>query len=202
MGLFARSRLLAAGAILLASVAIMDAAPAAAQGQAGIPAPVVAVIDLERVLRESSAARGVRAERDRYAQTLKADLAARDQSLRQAEQELAKSRGTLTQEQFTQKRREFEQQVVSFQREVAARGQALDASYGKAMAQVQKTLIEVTDSIAQANNVNLVLFKTQAFLFSPKMDISEQAVAKLNQQLPSVAFPAPEAAPAAKKGKK
>lgn len=197
-------RLLVAGAVL-AAAAMPLSTPSFAQ-DAKVPAPVIVVIDVQSILRDSTAAKGVRAQRDKYIQTYQAEFAKDEDGLRQQDQELAKQRSVLSAEAFAEKRRGLEQQIGAFQRKVQSRRRALEQSYGRAMAQVQGALVKVTDELAQENGATMVMFKSQVFLFDPKMDITAPAVERLNQRLTSVEFPEPKeveaAAPAAKGGKK
>jgi len=183
-----RRFVIAAAAIVLATTAIAPAALA----ESKVPAPIIAVVDIQTILRDAKAAQGVRAERDRFAQSYQSEFAAKEKSLRDSDQELMRQRSILSPEAFAEKRRAFEQNVAQFQRDVQGRRRALERSYGQAMTQVQAALIKVADEIAQEVGANMVLTKSQVFLLDPKMDITATALERLNGRLSTVAFPEPQ----------
>ncbi|WP_185961223.1 OmpH family outer membrane protein [Telmatospirillum sp. J64-1] len=168
--------------------------PAAAQqAQGGTPpAAVVLVIDLQEIYQKAKAAQGVRAEREKLAQSYQAEFSKEEDALRKAEQDLLKQRSLLSPEAFAEKARAFEQQAGSFQRRVNERREALERSFGTAMNQVQDGLIKVMDEIATQKGANMILFRSQTFLFDPAMDATDLAIERLNATLPSVAFPTPQ----------
>ena len=196
---------LAAGALPAGSVLAQDATapapatPAEANGAStapvplakDIPTPVVIVIDIQQILQNSTAAKGIRDERDTYLQAYQTEFAADENALRQADQELAKQRTLISQEAFAEKVKAFEKKAADFQNKVQNRRRALEQSYGTAMSQVQQTLVQVTDQLAQELGANLVLNKSQTFLLDPKMDVSAVVTDRLNNTLASVVFPKP-----------
>ncbi len=201
--------------VLAAGIASAQAAePAAAPAEApavapavtaeSIPAPVVIVIDIQQILQNSTAAKGIRDERDKYLQAYQTEFSADENALRDADQDLVKKRTLLSQEAFAEKVKEFEKKAADFQNKVQNRRRALEQSYGTAMTQVQQTLVQITDQVAQELKANLVLNKSQTFLLDPKMDVSTIVTDRLNKSLPSVVFPKPldnieEGKPAEKK---
>lgn len=167
-------------------------AQAKAQDTAAIPTPAIAVIDVQAILRDSSAAKGIRGQRDKYLQTYQNEFSKEENALREADQELGRQRALLTPEAFMEKRRGFEQQVAEFQRRVQSKRRALEEAYNEAMTALQQGLIKVADEIAQERKANMVLFKSQVFLLDPAMEITEPAIERLDKRLPSVPFPTPK----------
>lgn len=182
-----------AGAVLISTMSV--AAPAAAQGK-GISAPVIIVIDLQEVVKDSTAGKGLLAQRDKYLQQYQSEFAKEEQSLRGAEQELARQRTVLSPEAFAEKRRGFEQQVVELQRKAQESRRSLEEAFGKGMNQLNQALVKVSDEIAQENGATIVLAKNQVFLHDPKMEVTKTAIERLNKRLPSVEFPTPAKASA------
>lgn len=190
-----RGRSLAmAGAVVFS--ALMAAQPAAAQ-QAKAVTPVIIVIDLQEVVKESTAGKGVLAERDKYLQQYQAEFSKEEQSLRAAEQELSRQRTVLSPEAFAEKRRGFEQQVVELQRRAQERRKGLEESFAKAMNQLNQAVIKISDEIAQEQGANMVMAKQQVFLHDPRMEVTGTAIDRLNRRLPKVDFPPPPGGSAA-----
>lgn len=198
-------------AVALLALTAPVAAPAGAQtAQTGgqgtavaaeeVPQPVIGVIDLQRILRDATAARAVRAEREKYVTAYQGDAAQVEQELRAADQELARLRAGATTEEFAHKRREFQERVATSQREVQTRRRNLERAFGAAMTEVQQATIQVADHIAAEVGVNVILYRSQVFLFDNGMDLTDEILDELNRRLPQVAFPDPESLPEAADG--
>ncbi|WP_176787666.1 OmpH family outer membrane protein [Roseospirillum parvum] len=170
---------------------LLAAQGATAQQASQPPGPVVGVLDMQRVLREAGAAKQARADRERYASQYKAEVSEQEKSLRAADQELARQRTVLAPEAFNEKRKEFQQRLAQFQRDVQARRRNLERAMAEAMSEIQRAVVTATDEAATQRGVNLVLYRSQVFMFSDQMDLTPTVLEKVNRQLPSVAFPDP-----------
>ena len=56
------------------------------------------------------------------------------------------------------------------------------------MSQLQKELVEIVTEIAQERSADLVLTKSQVVLVKPELEITDQALERLNEKLPSVSL--------------
>lgn len=192
------------GGLLLAAV-LLASGPASAQEKqksapAPIPSAVIAVIDVQGILRDASAAKDIRVQRDKYAQTYQAEVSKEENALREADQELARQRALLSPEAFVEKRRALEQRLADFQRTVQAKRRALDEAYGAAMDVLYRELISISTEVAQQRGANLVIAKSQIFLHDPAMEVTAAAIERLNRKLPKVKFPEPKVTPLASGG--
>lgn len=158
-----------------------------------IPRPVVGVIDLQRILREADAAQNVRQQREKYVTAYQADAARVEQELRAADQELARLRNSADPEDFAARRSAFQKRVAESQRRVQQRRRNLERAYGKAMSAVQQATIRIADEIAAEKGVNVILYRSQVFLFDNAMDLTEDILTRLDARMPTVEFPDPEA---------
>lgn len=169
------------------------AAGAGGAAETSIPRPIIGVIDLQRVLREALAARSVRSQRETYVTRYQDEAARVEQDLRAADQELARLRSSLSADELAVKRREFQQAVASSQRDVQMRRRNLERAFGAAMSEVQQATIRIADEVASERGVNVILYRSQVFLFDNAMDLTDEILTVLNDRLPTVAFPDPEA---------
>ena len=163
------------------------------QVQAADPLPQarIAFIDVQGVLRASEAARTVRdqieAQRARYQE----EISKQERELRTLEQELVQQRSVLAPDAFQQRRQQFEQRVAEIQRAVQARKRQLDEGYAQAMEQVRVALVEIVADIAKERQATAVLSKSAIVLAEKSIDISEDALNRLNQRLTSVTVKLP-----------
>ena len=172
---------------LLSSIAYMT--PARAQSAKGLN---FAVVDVQRILRDSGSTRSIRGEiQDRY-KTYLAEIKNEENQLREMGSELARQRTLLSAEAFGQRRQELEQRRIRLQQNVASRKRELDSASNAAMAEVQKTLVTVVSGLAEERRFDLVLARGPAIYVDTKFDITEEVLKRLNAQLPSVKVPTPQ----------
>ncbi len=197
------SRLLVCSGLVVAVVgsfqtpAFAQAAGAGAGGATGaaaatIPMPVIAIVDVDQILQESVAAKGVRAQADKYQQSFQAEMSKEETALRSTQQDIDQQRKTLSQEAFAEKARAFDGSVAEFQRKGLARRKAFDKSFNTAMGQVQQAMLEATQQIAASHGATMVLPRSQVILFDDKMNITKEIIVAMDRKLPHVDFPAPK----------
>ncbi|GAB4173960.1 MAG: hypothetical protein OHK0024_10670 [Thalassobaculales bacterium] len=160
------------------------AAPAAAP--AAVRPPLIAVIDVQAVIREANAARNIREQIEAKRAAYQDELAKRERELRAAEQELSRQRQSLPADQFNKRRQDFEQKVADVQRDVQAKKRQLDTGFSQAMEQVRDTLIQIVADLANETKANIVLSKQAVVIVEKSLDISRPALDRLNQRLPRV----------------
>ncbi|WP_246422889.1 OmpH family outer membrane protein [Roseospira visakhapatnamensis] len=169
----------------------------AAQAQDAFPNQAIGIIDMQRILRESTAARSVDRERQVYLEAYNKETAAAEQALREKQRELTLGAGQQPTPEDEQKARDFRQQVADFERRVAERRRNLERALSQALAQVQQMITVVADEVAAERGINLVLYRSQVPLFDPRMEMTEDVLGRLNERLPAVAFPDPASLPPA-----
>ena len=160
--------------------------PAAAQP---LPATVAAVVDHQRIMRDSKAGKSIQQQLETRRKLYLDQLAKEEQRLAEVGKELARQRGVLAADVFAQKRKEYEEAVQALQRASNERRRQLDEALTAANALVRQALKEIVDELAEARGFNLVLPASGVLLFSPKIDITDEVMARLDRKLPSVKLP-------------
>lgn len=154
-----------------------------------LPATVAAVVDHQRIMRDSKAAKSIQQQLEVRRKLYLDQLAKEEQRLAELGKELSRQRTVLAAEVFAQKRKEYEEAVQALQRASNERRRQLDEALGAANAQVRQALKEVVDELAETRGFNLVLPASAVLLFSPKIDITDEVMARLDRKLPSVKLP-------------
>jgi Skp family chaperone for outer membrane proteins len=176
-------RLLTAALCLTFAVVLTSSSALAQEGA------VIAILDVERILRDSKAAATLRAEIDKQRQTHQTSLREQENALRRtADQELARQRAVLSAEAFAAKRKELQEQANNLQQEFVTRQKEMEELFGRGIRQVRQALAEVAKEIADERGINLILLKATIVLASRELDITEDALQRLDQRLPSVNF--------------
>lgn len=179
-----RSWLLRIAAMLLLALPM----PALAQAP---QAPLIGVIDIQAVLRESIAVKALAEEIEAVRQKSRETMLSREEALRSADLNLAQRRASLTPDEYLKERSSLEAEGVALQREVRAERRRLDQLFSQGMAEVQQVLLAISQEIARERDLDLVLAKTTVIIVRPQFDLTEEALNRLNARLTAVSSQAP-----------
>lgn len=164
------------------AIALFHNAPAYA-GKDGLP---IAVVDVQKVVQESSAAKDINAQikasRDKYL----GDVTKEEERLRTAEKKLSDQRSLLSAEAFEQKKAQFQEDILKAQRDIQAKRTKLDEAFNKALDQIQVVIYEIIDDLANDKDYQLVLPRSQTLFANKNLDITDEVLARLNKKLPSL----------------
>jgi outer membrane protein len=178
---------LALGSVLL----LWTAVPSAPRAQELAP-PVLAIIDVQKVRRGSTAVKALSKRIASQKAQHQDELREQERSLRKADQELARQRSILSPEAYAKKRGELERQVSTLQREAQNRKRSLDKVFAQGMAKVQVELNKVATEIAEERGLDLILSKSTVVLVRPKFELTQEAVRRLNARLPDLPAAQPQ----------
>ena len=179
--------MLAVGLVLLLWTAVQTA-PRAQE----LAPPVLAIIDVQKVLRGSTAVKALSERIEEQKAQHQDELRDQERALREADQELARQRSILSPEAYAQKRGELEQRVATLQREARNRKRGLDKVFTQGMIKVQAELARVAKEIAEERGLDLILSKATVVLVKPKFVLTREVVRRLNARLPVLPATQPE----------
>ena len=163
----------------------------APEGDASRLAPaVVAVIDYQRLLRESDAAASIRAQVETKRQAYEAEVEAERRRLAEADRRLNEARAELPAEEYRARRRAFEADVAAVQRLVQERRRMLDEASNAGFQRIRDTVVQIIDALSGRYRFNLVLPRSEVLVFAPEIDLTAEVMAELNERLPRVDIPA------------
>ena len=178
-------------AILLALGLTVGARAQEAGGSPGPLAPaVVAVIDYQRLLRESDAAQSIRAQVETKRQAYQAEVEAAREQLAERDRRLEAERAELSSRAYRERRRAFEEDVAGVQRLVQERRRQLDEASNAAFQRIRDTVVQIIDALSERYRFNLVLPRSEVLVFAPEIDLTAEVMTELNERLPSVDIPA------------
>lgn len=178
---------------LLAGAAALLICTAALPAQADPMQATVAVVNIQGIMRDSSAAKSVREQLEQKQKAYQAEISKKEEALQKEDQELAKQRGVLAKEAFEEKVKAFRAKATDTQREVATKKAMLDNALERSLADIQKATTDIIAELAKEKNFNLAIPTSQLLYADSGMDISAEVLKRLNEKLPSVSvkFEAP-----------
>ncbi len=155
----------------------------------------IGVIDIQKVLRSSVAARSIRPQMEK----LKADFQKRfkksEAELLKAKQDLERERAILP-EGYAERRKAFERRVSDTQRQVQTVNRMMDRALANAMRQVHKNLRAITQELAKERSLQFVVPKRVMIFHEKRFDITQEVSRRLNKKLPKVKVVMPKDRPA------
>ena len=161
------------------SVFIFDSEEARSQNS------LVGVIDIQKVLRSSVAARSIRPQMEKLKAKFQQRLKKTEAELLIAKQDLERERAILP-EGFLERRKAFERRVSDTQRQVQTVNRKLDRALANSMRQVHKNLREITKDLAKERSLHFVVPKRVMIFYEKRFDITQEVSRRLNKKLPKV----------------
>ncbi len=166
------------------------AAPAAPAAASELPARGTAVVflDIDAVMRQSTAMQNINTQAERQRTALQNDAQRQENELRRADEELATQRNVLSQDAFNQRRRQFEDRVAAAQQQIQNRRRNLEQSYADAAGRVQQALTAAVEEVMNENEYQMVLPNSVLFMARSALDISGEVSRRLNRRLPTASM--------------
>ena len=179
-----RTRILIGG--LIAALMMLVASQANAQIKFDAPAPKIAIVDVQAILREALSAKSARKQMDALARKEQALLAEEEKKLRAQDQELQQQRAILTPEVFAKRQQALQADVGRLQSKSRTLRLTLDQALGRTMEQIQLVLIDELRKLLSELDLNVILHRSQIVIAVDDFDITKPALERLNERLPSV----------------
>lgn len=180
------------GALFLAAAALLPSASAIAQQKAAaaapatLPPPVILIVDMAQILQQAKAAKQVQSELNQQYSIYSKEVAQQEDELQKGSTELERQRTVMAPDAYNLRARELQQRYDELGKSVQAKRQALQLSLNEAMNKVKSAALEVVADIVKERKANLVLEK-QAVVYEPEgMDVTADAIQRLDKKLPSV----------------
>ena len=186
-----RSSIAGIAAVVVVAIAMLSSAPARAQDDS----LVIMIVDVQRVLRDSAAAKSVIGQVENQRTAYEQQLEQRQQALKAEEEELRRQQAILSGEAMDQRRRKLERDYADLRRDAEQRRNLLNTAFNSAMRQVREAMARAVAEVMQEKGATLTLPRSAVLVFNDKLNVTEAVVARLNEAMPEVTvnFDAPAA---------
>ncbi len=168
---------------------IAAAVPATVFAQRIGPA-VVAVVDTDRISRECTACQAAARQLQTQTNTLRTRAQQLQQQLQSAGQPIQTAVNALNGRQpdatLQQRITAYQAQQNTAQQELARTEQNLRSTQAHVNQQIGTRLGPIISTVAQARGATVAVDRSQTLFSAPALDITNEVLAQLNQQLPSV----------------
>jgi len=160
---------------------------------AGVPAeaqeiapPVIIIVDVQQILRDSLVAKNVQAEMTRRTDRYTKEVSDQENALRQTQDELERQRTVLSADAFNAKMRDFQERYDALDHGVQATRQALQQAFNDAMTKVENAALQIISDIAAERKANLVVTKAAVLFTAPGLDVTQEVIHRLDEKMPDV----------------
>ena len=142
----------------------------------------IAVVNIDKVLRDAKATERVRALLDEKREEFQNDFATREASLLQIEKDLQSKRTLLSEEAYRAEVAQFQNEVASIQKEIQFKRQAIDKAFQEAQDEIRALAAKIVAEIAGSQKLDVVINKSSALVFRQDLDITEAVITQLNER--------------------
>ncbi len=152
-----------------------------------LPAPKILIVDRAEVLRRSAVGQSIMKQVQALATNAEKSLKGRDASLRTEGQALQQQLAILAPGVKATKIKAFEAKQAALQRDVQNQQNLIQGGLMTAREQALRTLGPILQKIVVERGANLLIDRNAVVVSATGYDITDVAVARLNQALPTVA---------------
>jgi outer membrane protein len=168
-----------------AALALAHALPAAA---ADAPAAAAtqqsaAVVNVQQIMRDSTAAQNVRQQLEEKSKAFQAEISKKQEQLQKEEQELGKQRSVLSKSAFEEKARAFGKKATEAQKDAQSKKALLDSAFERALNDIQKAVTDIIAEMAREKGFLTAIPSSQTLYYDSKLDITSDVLSRLNQKL-------------------
>tara|TARA_Y100000992_G_C21045310_1_gene386915 strand:- start:89 stop:628 length:540 start_codon:yes stop_codon:yes gene_type:complete len=149
------------------------------------PATSIGVIDINRVLTEAKAAKNAGEQIEKVAIDIENEIKEKDEEIIKEQNKLIESQSIMAPEAFEAKRNEYEKKVQNYNIERQEKLLRIDQLLTESRNKVLDELKPILEEISNEKGITILLEKNSVLLNAENMDITEQALKKLDKNLPN-----------------
>ena len=158
-----------------------------ALAQAALAAPTVALVDIQRVVSDSTAGKSMLSQLDGERKKIRDQLAKLEEDLKNTDNELRRQRSILSEPAFNEQAQALQRKAADGQRFQQDRQEAFNKGAADAQNVIFDNMRDVVQQISSERKIGLVLRKEIVLnIIDKNMDITDDVIQRLNTKLPSV----------------
>ncbi|HEX9807976.1 MAG TPA: OmpH family outer membrane protein [Alphaproteobacteria bacterium] len=171
------------------------AVPLSAHGQqkpkgAPMKAPVIAVLDMRVIMRDSAAGKSIQTHVDAKRKVYRERIAGEEKEIRSAWEALSRQRSILSPEAYQQRERQFREREATVKRKIAEVEQELNRELRGTLVEAKKIVDQhlqpVLEGLIQERGIDLILPKQELIYTSNTHDITSETLKRLDGRLPRI----------------
>ncbi len=165
-----------------AFMALIMAAPAVQAETAS----EIAVIDIEKVLNESKAGKGLKKQLEKKRKEFQKEFSQKEKSLQDAGKKLIEQKDDLEPEKLAEERKKFETQLLETRKLFQKRRSDLDKGVAKAMQELRREVIQIAAEVAEEKNYKAILMRDSVVIVQKELDATDELLKRLDKKISSI----------------
>ena len=153
---------------------------------ADYPNTSIGVIDINKILADANAAVKAAEEIEEIAIEIENEIKSSDEEIIKEQNLLIESQSIMAPEAFEAKRIEYENKIQSYNSERQAKLMKIDELIAISRNDILNAIKPILEEISNEKGITIILEKTSIMLNAEKMDITNEALKKLNKSLPNI----------------
>jgi outer membrane protein len=145
-----------------------------------------AVVDMNRIMQTSDAAKDIAANVESKRKEYQAQITKIEEDLRSFETAVMKEKDKLTQEQLEKKRKEFESKMASAQKLVQEKKGILDQAFGQSMDKLRGEALKIVADKAREKKLTAVFAQEALVIVEKELDMTEVVLETLNDKVKKI----------------
>ena len=175
------------GRIVLAAALLLFVGAGSGPARAAETQPLaLAVVDVQRVLREAKASNQARQEIEARRTSYERDLEAQKKQLQSAQAKLQKQRAVLAPDALLQRRQDLERRLEDLRRQTEERRAMLQETTNGVMNQLRQEMGSAIAAVMKAKGIEVTLPRSAVLVFDNRLDLTNDVLEALNKRLPKV----------------
>ena len=153
---------------------------------ADYPNTSIGVIDINKILSSADAAISAAEEIEEIASEIENEIKLSDEEIIKEQNLLIESQSIMAPEAFEAKRVDYENKVQKYNSERQSKLMKIDELIAVSRNDILNALKPILEEISNEKGITIILEKASIMLNAEKMDITNEALKKLNKSLPNI----------------
>ncbi|MBT3371766.1 MAG: OmpH family outer membrane protein [Rhodospirillaceae bacterium] len=171
----------------VAAAEVKAAAKAPAGKEADAKGPVIAVLDVQLVMRRAAAAKGISTAMEARRKAFEEEIATEREALKAEEQKLRKQGAILSPEAMNERRRVLENKISDLRRKAEQRRGILNRAFTGATRKLRSEMAKVLAEVMSERKITLTLARKAVLVFDQRLSVTEEVLKRLDKNMPNVA---------------
>ena len=153
---------------------------------ADYPNTSIGVIDINKILAEANAAVEAAEEIEKIAIEIENEIKSSDEEIIKEQNLLIESQSIMAPEAFEAKRIEYESKIQTYNSERQSKLMKIEELIAISRNDILNAIKPILEEISNEKGITIILEKTSIMLNAEKMDITNEALKRLNKSLPEI----------------
>ena len=151
-----------------------------------VDGPIIAVLDVQQVLRRAAAAKGIREVMEARRKKFEKEISEERLQLQGEENQLRKQSTILSPEAMSNKRRVLENKVSDLRRKAEQKRGILNLAFNGATRELRQEIAKVLADLMKEQNITITLARKAVLVFDQRLNVTEEVLKRLDKNLPNV----------------